>query len=197
MLSFLLETVLQKYFQQNPAIAQKFSGKSILITLLPLKKHWKIAFNQNNAICYSLSSEEAETQQFNLKLSATPYSLFAMLLREDKTGLNLEGDGVLAQALEQCFREALDKKTVEKIVQEYLGDFNIYPVKALFKKTRECFKTWQNDSKNTISDYLQEDNNCLPLPSEVKDFCHEIDELRLRVDRLEARLNSGKNHEKN
>jgi ubiquinone biosynthesis protein UbiJ len=197
MLSFLFETILQKHLLLNPSVAQKLSGKSILITLLPLKKHWKIAFNQESVICYAVSSEETGSQQFNLKLSAAPHDLLAMLLREDKTGLGIEGDVVLAQTLEQCFREALDKKTIEKIFQEYIGDFNFYPVKALFKKTRAHLKTLHNHSKNTITDYLQEDNDCLPIPSEVKNFCHEVDELRLRVDRLEARFNSGKIHEKN
>ncbi len=196
MLSFLFETALKKYCQSNPLIAEKLTGKSFIVTLLPLKQHWKISFNYGDIVCYSIFSEEVKNQEANLKISATPQALLAMLLRHDRTGLKLEGDMVLAQTLEQCFNDALVKNAVEKLLQEYLGDFSFYPVKTLFKKGREQLKSWQNRSKNTITDYLQEDNECLPIPSEVKTFCNEVDELRLRVDRLDARFHSGNNHEK-
>lgn len=198
MLSFFLEKALRKYCQLHPELSEKLYQKSILIHLSPLNKYWKIIFIGNNDVsCYTLSFEEAESHSVDLKISATPQSLIALLSRGDKTGLKLEGDAILAQVLDHCFNEVLDEKSIEKLFQSYLGDFGFYPVKTLIKKSQKCFKDWQVQTKNTVSDYLQEDNNYLPIPSEVHAFCHEVDELRLRVDRLEARLFSGNHHEKN
>lgn len=197
MFSFLFETALQKYCELNPSIATKIAEKSILITLLPLNKHWKIIFNRNDVVCYLLSAEEVIEQPVNLKIIATPQALIAMLLRGDRTGLKIEGDVVLAQTLEHSFSEIADPKIIEKIFQENLGDFSFYPIKTLFKKGFEHLQTWQTRSKNTIADFLQEDRDCLPLSSEVKTFCYEVDELRLRMDRLEAHFLSGTQYEKN
>lgn len=197
MFSFLFETALKKYCELNPSIATKIAEKSILITLLPLNKHWKIIFNRNNVVCYLLSAEEVIEQPVNLKIAATPQALIAMLLRGDRTGLKIEGDVVLAQTLEHSFSEIADPKILEKIFQENLGDVSFYPIKTLFKKGFEHLQTWQTRSKNKIADFLQEDRDCLPLSSEVKDFCNEVDELKLRMDRLEAHFLSGTLYEKN
>ncbi len=178
--SYLLETALKSVLKSNATLA----GKTILITLLPLKKHWKVIFFQDDVYCYDISDNEKDTATANLTISATPQALMAMLIRGERTGLKLEGDVVLAQALEHCLNEC------PSFVQEKLEDTSFYPITALFKKGCEKIQKLCSKSQRTLADYLQEETDCLPLPSEVKIFCDEVDELKLRVDRIEAHMYS-------
>jgi ubiquinone biosynthesis protein UbiJ len=192
LLSFLFETVLKNSLQSNPKLAEKLVGKNILIRLLPLKEQWKIVFNPGNDVhCYQISCEEDNLEKADLKISATSQALIAMLLRGDRTGLQLEGDVVLAQVLERCFHDMFDESSlIEQFFGHRVGESSVYPVKTLFQKGREKIKALKKDTQMAMTDYLQEDTDCLPLPSEVKEFCDSVDELKLQVDRLEAWLYS-------
>lgn len=188
MLSFLFETVLKNSLDFN-LINPSLAEKSILITLLPFEKHWKIIFSHDDVYCYEFSDEDKKSKKHtDLHISATPRALLAMLLRGDRTGLKLEGDVVLAQTLEHCFHEFVSnngESFIRKFFQDKLGDFS-YPIIALFRKGYEKIQDLNADIKTTLTDYLQEDTDCLPLLSEVRDFCDAVDELRLKMDRLEA-----------
>ena len=196
MFLFLIETALNKYFQLNPDRINKLSQKSIIISLLPINKNLKILFYNGEVRCSSPSEKELETQSIDLKIITTPQALIGFLLQGDRSSLKFEGDVVLAQVLEHSLSNITDQKTLEDFFESFLGESVFYPLKTVFKKGAEKLKNLSIKTK--ISDYLQEDKDCLPLSSEVKNFCDEVDVLRLRVDRLEANFTLGiKHNEKN
>src|SRR3990167_11486272 len=100
MLSFLLETELKSSFQ--PDLAENLAGKSMLITLLPFEKSWKIVFSRHDINVNAINGPCPYSFHPDLQISATPRALFALLSRGERSGLHLEGDVVLAQKLERC-----------------------------------------------------------------------------------------------
>lgn len=190
MLSIILEKALNKALQYNPDLAEKcrtLGEKDVLVTIQhKIKQQWTIIFSHGEIRCYEGIGYRIREKKPDLSISATPQALLTMILKDDKTGLKMEGDAVLAQTLQQCFNYAdLDWK---KLFSDKLGESFGYPVFTLLRKSYEKIRQIHQRGKTQITDYLQEDMDYLPLPSEVDAFCEEVDELRLRVDRLEANL---------
>ncbi len=159
-------------------------NKEVLITLLPINQSLTLVFSEGKMHCFGGKSAKAP----DLHISATPTAFLAMILKEDKTKIQMTGDAVLGQALQQFLNYA--NIDWENIIQNALGESFSYPVISFLKKTHEKLSQIHQGKKNQIMDFLQEDTNCLPLSSEVKDFCDAVDELKLRVDRIEALLKS-------
>lgn len=186
MLSIILEKSLRQTLQYKQELSekcQKLGEKDILITLLPFQKEWTIIFSHGEIRCY----QERNPKTPDLHISASPSAFLAMVLKNDSKNITIEGDMVLAQVLQQCFHYAdIDW---EKWLQDIVGESFSYPIIQLLRKSHEKISDHYQNKKIQIADYLQEELNCLPLPSEIQSFCHDIDELKLRCDRLEARLN--------
>lgn len=184
MLTILIEKALENALKYHPTLAEKcrtLGEKDILITLLTSPtKCLTLIFSNGEARCY----EGKTARKPHLHISATPQAFIAMMLKDDKTGLQLDGDVVLAQFLQQCF--SYTDLDWESLLNDKLGKSLSYPIIAAFRKGRETIQILQQHTTTKVSDYLQEDLDCLPLPTEVRAFCNEVDELKMRVDRLEA-----------
>lgn len=187
MIHLLIEQALTKVLKYHPDLADKcrrLNEKNIMITLLPFQKQWTIFLSKGEVRCFNGASSETP----DLCISATPSALIAMIVRDDKTGLTLEGDLVLAQLLQQCLHLAdLDwESAMNDMLGEKLSDAIGYPMMTFLQKSREKIKQIHDSTKLTLVDFLQEDTDSLPLPSEVNEFCEAVDDLKQRVDRLTA-----------
>lgn len=188
MLYFIIEKALKKALKYHPELTEKLrrlEEKDILITLLPFKQEWSIIFSYGEVRCFNGKGRKKP----DLHISATPKALLAMIIKEDKTGLQLEGDMVLAQILQQCL-SATDidwEKFIYDHVGESMGNMISFPVTTFLRKTRKKIKQINQETKIHVADYLQEDMDYLPLSSETQDFYTAVDDLKYRVDRLEAK----------
>jgi ubiquinone biosynthesis accessory factor UbiJ len=163
--------------------SEQLEKKEILLTLLPFNQSLTIIFEAGSMLCFL----DRSGKKPDLSISFTPSALLAIVCKQDKTGLKMQGDAVLAQALEHCFYDV--SMNWETFIEQLLGESFSYPVIVLLRNIHEKIRTIRQKTKNHVADYLQEDTSALPLPLEVTHFCNQIDELKLRVDRLEARFN--------
>lgn len=188
MLNILVEKALKTSLCYHPELFEKcraLGEKTIVMTLLPMDISITIIFSHGEPHCF-YGADPERLQQPDCHLSATPQALIAMIVQDDKTGLILTGDPMLAVLLQQCLSYAdLDW---EKCIEDSLGDALTYPVTTLLRKGQEKIHTIHQHKKMQIADYLQETTDALPLPAEVSVFNQDVDDLRLRVDRLEARI---------
>lgn len=181
MIHLIIEKALQKTLELQPALAEKCKlqgEKNIIITLLPINLSWTISLINGEVRCFQ--GKNLGHTIPDLSISATPKALIAMALHDDKTQLHMDGDVILAQLLQQCFHYAdIDWDKV-------LGDSFSYPVLTGLRNAKNKIQQVHQRLKNKTMDYFQEEIELVPFSSEINDFCHEVDELKLRMDRLEA-----------
>lgn len=178
--STFFEKILQQALKNDPALAKKCRDQGDKIVAVNVGENtWTLYFSQGSCTCYSGDSSKKP----NLNITGTYTAWMAFLLRHDNTGIALQGDVVMAQILEQCFQRFLSEKTLD-ILPEAIA----YPAKSLLRFGREKLNQHQQKTYNRVADYLQEEAYLVPLAEEVRAFCHEVDALRLRMDRLEKTL---------
>ncbi|NCT69055.1 MAG: sterol-binding protein [Rhodanobacteraceae bacterium] len=127
-----------------------------------------------------------------LRVSATPASLLALALaRGDDAappsgGVEIAGDAELARRLEQLVRRF--EPDIEEAFARVFGD--VAGV-ALARALRRAL-AWSRDSARALAadtaEYLTMESGDLVAKAELDEFLDEVDLLRERADRLEARL---------
>jgi len=187
---FFLEKALNKIITSRPDLATEclaMGHKNIVLTLLPMKKasmkiSWTISLTNGQFNCAFGMHHDPD-----LSVSATPRGLMAMILRDDKTMLSMKGDVILAQLLQRCFQCNDINIDWERCFSDIAGESLGYPLLAALRGTRQKVRQIRDHARHRTSDYFQEEIALLPLASEVRDFCDKVDELRLAMDRLEAK----------
>lgn len=98
----------------------------------------------------------------------------------------VHGDSEAAHALQQL----LAKINIdwEEELSKYTGDVIAHQSFYVFKQLRQYQQYASNSLEEMITEYLQEESGLLPTKYEVDEFMHDVDQLRLEVDRLEARI---------
>lgn len=76
----------------------------------------------------------------------------------------------------------------EGLLAKYLGDIPAYQVGQCFRSAKSYTAHTSSLLSQDLSDYLHEELRILPTKPELDHFYQSVDELRLRVDRLQARL---------
>jgi ubiquinone biosynthesis accessory factor UbiJ len=169
----------QKFFKQN-------AGKSLAFACqdLPLLK-FKCIINDNGISIQRNSANEA-----NCYINASFLSLIRLLVQPDvnitELELEIRGDYECAQQLQQVLANL--QIDWEEELSKYSGDVvAVHAVQAI-KRIRNYQKVNASALEQMVAEYLQHEMQFLPTKYEVNEFHQEIDELRLRVDRLEAKI---------
>ena len=130
-------------------------------------------------------------QAADLEVSASPASLLAFGLRTGDAPLpagkvDISGDAELARRLEKLLREF--RPDVEEAFARTFGDVLGVPL----ARTLHGALRWTRESAQALArngvEYLQEESRDLVAPGEINEFLDDVDTLRERVDRLEARV---------
>ena len=126
-----------------------------------------------------------------LRVAATPGSLLAMLLRRDDDGVapgkvEIAGDAELARRLEKLAgRFAPDfEEAFARSFGDVLGVPLAKAIRGGLAHTRETAAHLTTDT----ADWLRDEIRVAVAPGEVDDFLDDVDRLRERSERLEARL---------
>jgi ubiquinone biosynthesis accessory factor UbiJ len=129
-------------------------------------------------------------QAGDLNVRASPASLLAFGLRGDSPlpagRVEISGDAELARRLEKLLREF--RPDVEEAFAGAFGDVLGVPLaRALQSALR-----WTRESAHALAkdtaEYLREDSRDVPASGEVEEFLDDVDALRERVDRIDARV---------
>ncbi len=133
-------------------------------------------------------------QDSDLRISATPGSLLAMALRRFGAGadeaavggkVDIAGDAELARRLERLMSQY--SADTEAALSERFGNVIGVPLARAMERAREAL---QRHGRHTVEDgaaWLREESRLGIAPGEMEQFLDQVDLLRERSERFEAR----------
>lgn len=123
-------------------------------------------------------------------ISASFASFIRLLLQPDVNiadlDLEISGEYECAQQLQQLITNL--KIDWEEELSKYSGDLIAVQAIQVIKRIRNYQKTNAAALEQMVAEYLQHEAQFLPTKYEVEEFNQAIDEMRLQVDRLEAKI---------
>jgi ubiquinone biosynthesis protein UbiJ len=167
---------------------EALEGKVLEIVIRPLKVHFFIQFQKGVMLLLDRYEGQADTIiQSNpiglIRLSILPASK-ARSLFNDK--VQILGDLVLGQQVKRLFDD-IDIDW-EGHLAHFTGDVVAYQIGCFMRKGLQYKKQWKQSMRQNLTEYLQEELHVLPSSNELDDFYHQVDELSLQMDRLEAHV---------
>lgn len=127
------------------------------------------------------------------RITAPAHALASLLLSEDSNArmreadIELSGDTMLAARLQKLLRE-LDIDWEDQLAP-IMGNLASHQSAEAIRGARQWSAKSREQLQQTLREYLQEELRILPDREEAEAFSDRLDELRLRIDRLNARLN--------
>jgi ubiquinone biosynthesis protein UbiJ len=184
----LVEGALNRALALDPAAnLTALEGRRIGVELRGMDLALAIAV-RNGKLCVGPHWETAP----DLNVRAAPASLLAFALRRGDDAplppgkVEISGDAQLARLLEKTAREF--RPDFEEAFAKTFGDvFGVALARALrgaFAHARESAQALAQDT----AEFLREESRDLVAPAEMETFLDDVDALRERTDRLEARI---------
>ena len=102
------------------------------------------------------------------------------------SGIRLEGDAQLVQSLQRIMRQ-LDIDWEEALCAP-LGDLTGHQLAQALRSGSLWCKGREAEARRLLTDFIGQELALVPSRAELEDFYHQVDELQLHLDRVEARL---------
>lgn len=142
----------------------------------------------------SVNQEKSENSEIETVIHAHIYtSLFQIMrlkFRKNKSlvnsGFHIKGDIEIVKNLNHLFEE--HQIDWEEHLSKFTGDVLAHKAGNIFKKNKSYIKKTRDSLIDNMGEYLQEEKQILPHPLAIDNFNKNIDELRLQLDRTQARL---------
>lgn len=168
---------------------EKLDGKKLEVIVAPLGINFYICFEGKILKLKDNIDGKADTTIYSsplglIRLSFLPASK-ARSLFNDK--IRLSGDVELGNEVKRLFDE-LDIDWEGHLAQ-FTGDVVAHQLGSFARKTLAFKNHFSHSLRNSLTDYLQEELTLFPPREEINDFFDDIDELSLRVERLQAKMN--------
>jgi ubiquinone biosynthesis protein UbiJ len=127
----------------------------------------------------------------DLNLRAGPGSLLAFALRRGDSILppgkvDISGDAELARTLEKLLRDF--RPDVEEAFAQTFGDVLGVPLARALRRAFDFSRDSAQALAQDTAEFLREERRDLIAPAEMEQFLDNVDALRERADRLEARV---------
>lgn len=185
-----LESALNTALRLDPAAIKKldrFSGKIIAIELQGLELTLFLLPGPDGIGLMSQYDAEPDTI-----LSGTPVAMAKMALGPDAGKVLFAGEVTIQGDVEtgQGFKRLLDELDIdwEEQLARYTGDITAHKLGDLFRATAAWGQQALRILGQDATEYFQQEGLDLPVPAAVRQFSHEVDELRDDAARLETRL---------
>jgi ubiquinone biosynthesis protein UbiJ len=192
--------IINTYLNLDPLSKQrlkKIVGHYITIEFFFTKNSRSLPFNQYIFQMYVSSSDiqllPNEEYSASAKISGTPLQLITMAINKKNRNrffaddLKIAGDPEVAREIIRLFDEIeIDWETQ---LARLMGDIPAYHVNRTFDQLSNWVKNSKDIFSENIKEYLQEEIKLFPSSESLQDFFNDIDNLRMHVDRLEARIN--------
>ncbi len=104
------------------------------------------------------------------------------------SGVTLTGDSNVIQQL-QAISAQLDIDW-EALLADHTGDIVAHQFGQAMRGAGYWLRSARREAERLLSEYLQYENNTIPSRHAVQRFCNDVDDLGLRMDRLQARLDA-------
>lgn len=175
--------------EHMPEKLQKLDNKVLEMVITPLNVCFFIQFKNNKLQLLHEYNGHTDTIIHSnplglIRLSLLPASK-ARSLFNDK--IRMSGDIELGQAVKKLFDE-IDIDW-EGHLAEFTGDVVAHQIGSFLRKGWEFQKSFAHSMQQNVTEYLQEELRVFPPRNELVDFYNDVDELAMKVERLEAQLN--------
>jgi len=112
-----------------------------------------------------------------------------------KSDVEIEGDTRVAETFSAILREVdIDW---EELLSKLAGDLFAHQTGQAVRNATDWFKQSADAMRLNTGDYLSEETKMTPTDSEINYFLDQVDETRMNIDRLEARIKNLKNAQDN
>ncbi|OMH39547.1 SCP2 domain-containing protein [Motiliproteus sp. MSK22-1] len=186
-LKTVLEVAIKVAFKRDPATLRRLArldGKVIEVRLTAPEYRLFVL-----PVTDGIEFDNQHILEGHCVIEGAASDFLEILLDEQKTfgsGIRLSGDTQLAIELKSCLQK-LDIDW-EDLLAEAIGDLAAHQFAAFFRKGRAYAKQSTESLLDDLDDYLHEEVRLLPPRIELEHFYDQVDQLRLTVDRLEARI---------
>lgn len=184
-----LEKILMKSLALDPESAariQKLAGRVVKIELKGTPVRFQMIFKEGGV--------EWLWENFvpeDLLIAATPLSFLQLKTARGREGFSsgdvtVTGNMLLAQEVMALF-DQFDPDW-EEWLSGWVGDVPAHSAGRLVRRIRGFAREAGQRLAGNVSEYLQEEAALCPPRRALQDFYRDVDDLRLSLDRLEARL---------
>ncbi len=187
-----LEFAINRLIARDPHIIRVLSAaaadKIITIRCTSLPR-WQVSLLINNDRIMLLSAQQDTPDAC---LAGSHRALSGVLLSDDQAtalhdpDIELSGDVQLVQRLHRALNQ-LDINW-QDLLGPLLGDIGTRAVDTGWQHSRDTALHAASAMKRNVTDFVQEEAGLTPTRQQVQHFTDELDALRLRVDRLNARI---------
>tara|TARA_R110002096_G_scaffold160703_4_gene326955 strand:- start:464 stop:1054 length:591 start_codon:yes stop_codon:yes gene_type:complete len=182
---------LNRYLESDPERAaglDQIKGKLIRIYLRELDRTLFLRVQQRY-----LQEEPDNTIEADVEISVSLKVLPALLAgaEQDKLikegNIEIKGDTHIASVFQNTLREI--EIDWEELVSKYTGDEIAYQIGRGAKAVHALGRNMRENFRQDLRDFLQDNVQASATQDEVDQFIQDVDILRAKADRLEARLN--------
>lgn len=185
-----LESAVNNSLVYDPATQQNLlalDGKVLHIASTSPAQSVYVLFVGSHVELWSLFEGAADTT-----LSGTASAFLALWRTRSKTtalsdsGVTLTGDTALLQDLQKI--SATIDIDWEALLAEHTGDVIAHQLGRVARGAGFWLRGARREAERLMSEFLQFESNTVPSRHEVQGFCRDVDDLQLRMDRLQASL---------
>jgi len=187
------EKFINQVIRNDSHVAKQFSdlaGKSLEIIASSPSMRFIVQFGRGE-IRLIESDENPLEPPADLEVSGDCVQLFKILSNLRKGAsfnpkINLAGDAILAQKLQEALL-AMDIDWPRALAPR-LGHIAANEVAKNGRKAVAWGNQFRDSVNRNLHDYVKEETELFPPPSTLDSFKHDLDLLKLRVDRVMARV---------
>ncbi len=185
-----LESTVNNSLAYDPATQQALlalDGKVLHIACALPDQSVYVLFVGNHVELWSIFEGAADTT-----LSGTASDFLALWRARSRTtalsdsGVALTGDSALLQQLQAISRDL--EIDWEALLAKHTGDVIAHQLGRAARGAGYWLRSVRKEAERLMSEFLQFESNTVPSRHEVGAFCRDVDELNLRMDRLQARM---------
>lgn len=194
MLNHFLLTALSKaintYLLLDPHSQQRFKklhGKCFALELLPFQFVFYCVLTEQGIAIQTTCSQLPE-----VTIKGTPFQLLAIKLEKQHRqrffaeDVSIEGNTELAQQIMELFDHL--EVDWEALMASCIGDTPAFQLNRFSQSFRQWARQATTSVMQDIKEYLQEESESIPNKEKLQDFYHDVDKLRMDIDRLAARI---------
>ncbi|MGB1702745.1 MAG: ubiquinone biosynthesis accessory factor UbiJ [Cycloclasticus sp.] len=185
-----LQIAINRYLDYDPEVPkqlEKMQGKVVALHFQQLDFSLFIVITADGLDIREVFESEVDTT-----ISGSPWALAVMGLSESSTSSLFSGDVVIQGDTELGSQFQTFLENIEVDWEEPLSTITGDVVANQLGNVVRDLSVWVQETTKTnglnVSEYFREEQRMLPSRFEVNKFKRSIDELRLSVDRLEAKI---------
>lgn len=136
----------------------------------------------------------------DIRIKGTPLNLLHMSIAPEQRqrffaeDVVVEGNMELAQHVLAIFDDL--EIDWEEQLSQWIGDVPAHQTGRVLRSVKAFSQRVRRSLLRNVNEYVHEEVNLFPPPEALQHFFHDVDELRMDVDRLEARIEKLINREK-